>query len=315
MPEPLSPTDTLPVPRTPQSDSPASSIAGALSSPSSNVGAASSPTTFSLLSVSKEGSMKSITTKIEQGIPVKFAIPSSWRADIMEGISSSNLKPTVRNALVRDLVVHMYSFGSRPSKKFCSFVAKRLILKYPSLRDACGTGYVSIQSTCMYLHVNTVFICEQASWEQKITERVYNVQKGCKKKDEAPPASKRPRIDQGRYPPLDEDSLPDDTTYSRHIAALEKELGNKKPRAEALQQLMELTFVTRHKFVMEDASSARQIIEKFPVLKMPDIVSTCVCVRVCVCVCVLNIVQHILCIHVLTNCVTACAHVFRFLKR
>ena len=67
---------------------------------------------------------------------------------------------------------------------------------------------------------------------------------------------------------------------------MEKELGNKKPRAEVLQQLMELTFVTRRKFVLEDASSAQQIIEKFPALKMPDIVSTCVCVCACVCVCV-----------------------------
>ena len=108
----------------------------------------------------------------------------------------------------------------------------------------------------MYMHVHTVSIHEQASWEQKITERVYNIQKGCRKKDEAPPASKRPRINRGRYPPLDEDSLPDDTTYSRHIVALEKELGSKKPRADVLRQLMELTFVTRRKFVMEDALSA-----------------------------------------------------------
>ena len=160
----------------------------------------------------------------------------------------------------------------------------------------------------MYMHVNTVLLklCEQASWEQKITERVYNIQKGCKRKDEAPPASKRPRIGRGRYPPLNEDSLPDDTTYSRHIAALEKELESKKPMVEALQQLMELTFVTRRKFVMEDASSAQQIIEKFPALKMPDIVSTCVHARVHVCMhC--DIVRHILCVHVLTNCMTACA--------
>ena len=46
---------------------------------------------------------------------------------------------------------------------------------------------------------------------------------------------------------------------------------------------MELTFVTRRKFVMEDASSAQQIIVKFPALKMPDIVSTCVHARVHVC--------------------------------
>ena len=93
--------------------------------------AVSSPTASLSSGVSEDGSMKSITTKVEQGIPVKFSIPLSFRADIMEGISSSNLKPTLRNALVRDLVVHMYNFGVRPSKRFCSYAAKQLILIIP----------------------------------------------------------------------------------------------------------------------------------------------------------------------------------------
>ena len=72
------------------------------------------------------------------------------------------------------------------------------------------------------MHVNTVFSCEQATWEQSIIEPVYIIQKGCKKKDKAPPASKQLNIDWNGYPPLDEDSLSDDTTHNRHIAALEK---------------------------------------------------------------------------------------------
>ena len=70
---------------------------------------------------------------------------------------------------------------------------------------------------------------------------------------------------------------------------------------------MELTFVTCCKFVMEDFSLAQQINEKFPVLKILDIMSkhvhVCVLVSVCayVCVYVLNIVQHSLCVHLYSD--------------
>ena len=54
---------------------------------------------------------------------------------------------------------------------------------------------------------------------------------------------------------------------------------------------MELTFVTSHKFVMEDASLTQQIIEKLPALKMPDIVSTCV--HVCMYVCKVRVTKKL----------------------
>ena len=146
-------------PQTPQSSLPAppSTPQQSASPVASHCSAVSSPTASLSSGVSEDGSMKSITTKVEQEIPVKFSIPSFFRADIMEGISSSNLKPTLRNALVRDLVVHMYiCFGVRPSKRFCSYSAKQLILKYPSLRDVCGTGYVSAHCILVTLSFSVI---------------------------------------------------------------------------------------------------------------------------------------------------------------
>ena len=103
-----------------------------------------SPTSFPSDDESYEKS--SIKMKVEMGIPLNFKIPSAWRSEIMGCIKAEQLTPKVRNALVRDLVVHMYSYGThgyRPSRKFCEHAASRLILKYPFMRDACGTGYVS----------------------------------------------------------------------------------------------------------------------------------------------------------------------------
>lgn len=61
----------------------------------------------------------------------------------MECIKAKAMVPKARNALTRDLVVHMYSYGGRPSRALCQHAARRLTLKYPFMRDALGTGYVS----------------------------------------------------------------------------------------------------------------------------------------------------------------------------
>ena len=49
-----------------------------------------------------------------------------------------------RNEIVRDLVVHMYAFVSRPSPSFCKEAAKKLVAAYPFMKDSGkGSGYVS----------------------------------------------------------------------------------------------------------------------------------------------------------------------------
>ena len=53
------------------------------------------------------------------------------------------LTPDVRSQVVRDLVSNMFTYSTSPNHEFCTFVAQRLILKYPFMRDAVGTGYVS----------------------------------------------------------------------------------------------------------------------------------------------------------------------------
>ena len=113
----------------------------------------------------------------------------------------------------------------------------------------------------------------QASWEQKISDRVYNVQKGCKKKDESPPASKRPRLDLSHYPPLDEGNLPDDTTFSRHMGALDKEMANRRPKSEVVLELMELTYGKRRIFV---TTCVQEIVDKYPARCLHGKVYVCV---------------------------------------
>lgn len=72
-----------------------------------------------------------------------FTIPLSWRPSIKSAIKNKRLNPDIRSELVRDLVTHMYGYMEQPTSGFCKFVAQRLILKYPFMRDSKGTGYVS----------------------------------------------------------------------------------------------------------------------------------------------------------------------------
>ena len=71
-------------------------------------------------------------------------IPSKWRDDTLACISEKKLTPSARKEIVQTLVTLVISkFGSNPTKAQLEIVARRLILKYPFMRDDIGTGYVS----------------------------------------------------------------------------------------------------------------------------------------------------------------------------
>ena len=61
----------------------------------------------------------------------------------MKAIEERKLTPDMRNEVVRDLVTYMYGCMEKPSSATCKFVAQRLILKNPFMRDTKGTGFVS----------------------------------------------------------------------------------------------------------------------------------------------------------------------------
>ena len=65
----------------------------------------------------------------------------------MDCIKRKEMTAKARSALIRDLVVHMYNFSSRPSKQFCEYAARRLTIVYSFMRVTLGTGYVSFRQT------------------------------------------------------------------------------------------------------------------------------------------------------------------------
>lgn len=91
--------------------------------------------------------------------------------------------------ICRDLITHMYGFVDKHTSKFCTFVAQRLILKYPFMRDSKGTGYVSwyhrvLCSEPVCIHVNINISSSYKVLGSVNCERVSNVQRKRKKEDD-----------------------------------------------------------------------------------------------------------------------------------
>lgn len=119
----------------------------------------------------------------------------------------------------------------------------------------------------------------QGSWVKKIMDRVYNLEKGRKRKaadladDTTPRKRGRPkRVISliSRYPPLQPQST--DTAQEQQVHAIMKEMDKEKPRKDILLPLMKATFYARRQYILDSEDSVLTKLEKFPALKMSPMV-------------------------------------------
>ena len=94
--------------------------------------------------------------------PKGFKILDMWRPSIMaviNGLSDEDkakkLSGELRSEIVRDLVTQMYAYTEKIDTVFCTDVSKKLVLKYPFMRDKGKgvSGYVSACSSLLCVHV------------------------------------------------------------------------------------------------------------------------------------------------------------------
>ena len=75
---------------------------------------------------------------------VAFEIPTHWWPETESCIKMKDLTTECRSDIVRTLVTLMITkVGPKPTKCQCEKVARKLILKYPFMKDDIGFGYVS----------------------------------------------------------------------------------------------------------------------------------------------------------------------------
>ena len=89
---------------------------------------------------------------------------------------------------------------------------------------------------------------------------------------EEKPRKKKIKINE-RYPILNPLVVDNEDSIAAHKAAIEAELAKKKPKDSILVPLMKSTFSSRRPYILDEAISVVQILEKYPALNRPVIVS------------------------------------------
>lgn len=70
-------------------------------------------------------------------------VPDHWRPEVESCLQEQSLTESARNEMVRALVLQLFARSIKPTRIQCEAVARKLILKYPFLKDDLGNGYVS----------------------------------------------------------------------------------------------------------------------------------------------------------------------------
>ena len=70
-------------------------------------------------------------------------VPSHWRPEVEECIKKHCLSDSGRSEIIRVLVTQLFVHSRKPSRIDCEHQARKLILKYPFMKDDMGNGYVS----------------------------------------------------------------------------------------------------------------------------------------------------------------------------
>ena len=73
-----------------------------------------------------------------------LSIPDRWRPEVQQMVDDKTVHDSGRSAICRVLVDLLFTRATKPTRFQCEAMARRLILKYPFLRDTAGVGYVSL---------------------------------------------------------------------------------------------------------------------------------------------------------------------------
>lgn len=120
----------------------------------------------------------------------------------------------------------------------------------------------------------------QASWYEKLLERLRNIRKRSKSDDV--PIAKRPKgtssVKQAlmkRYPVRVQDDREEDAeSTQQHISHMISEMSKSKPREHVVLPLLKSTYSRRRDFVSSsDTADVKAILEEYPALHFPSAVS------------------------------------------
>lgn len=81
-----------------------------------------------------------------------LVLPSRFSTATTVAIETGVLTKSARNEIVDSLATLMLTYTSRPTSQDFTIICRRLMEKYPQLRDMIDEGYVSIKNIDIYTH-------------------------------------------------------------------------------------------------------------------------------------------------------------------
>ena len=79
----------------------------------------------------------------ESPLPLPFELPRNFPAVVMADLSSHMLSSKGKSKFIAAVAASIFRFKSYPTKEEYEHVGQQIIKKFPFLRSASGTGYVS----------------------------------------------------------------------------------------------------------------------------------------------------------------------------
>lgn len=84
-------------------------------------------------------------------------IPDHWRPEVQSCLEDKCLTNGARNEIVRTLVHLLFAKVSKPTRLQCEDLARKLIMKYPFIKDDLGNGYVSYSVLFMNFFIHEFY--------------------------------------------------------------------------------------------------------------------------------------------------------------
>ncbi len=117
-------------------------------------------------------------------------------------------------------------------------------------------------------------LLHQGSWSKAISDRLKNMRRKPRAEraglEFAPPVKKRKIANHGSEP---SGHMLDDTSYQRHLSALNKELKKTVKNRLAIRSLVSEMAPNRRQWIMVERPAVHEVLEMYPPLKDSDVVS------------------------------------------
>ena len=196
------------------------------------------------------------------------------------------LSPESRGDISHTLVTLVTAkYGPNPGKTKFEEVARKLILKYPFMKDDMSSRYVSTRTILYACNYVNLFRSLQSSWTTRMLVALCSRIKYSRKKmredpSKVPPPKKMREATikndlLRRYPTRINDgtSSEDAASIAEHLKGVTSEMAKEKPRDSVVLPLMRTLFSSRRAYIEHDAEDVSSILEIYPALRCPSVVS------------------------------------------